>query len=66
MSNLLLFPDRRKTMSEAALWLVRIGEGLTDDERRELEQWLAGNPRNAQVLMRLANVSSWTTRARRS
>lgn len=56
MSKLLRFPGTRKITEQASLWLVSIDEGLTDDERRALEKWLADDPRHGQALVRLANV----------
>src|SRR5690606_20630242 len=56
MSKLLRFPGTRKITEQASLWLVSIDEGLTDDERRALEEWLADDPRHGQALVRLANV----------
>ncbi|HEY8521626.1 MAG TPA: FecR domain-containing protein [Gammaproteobacteria bacterium] len=56
MSNLLQFPDPRRIMREASSWIVSLDEGLTDDERRELEAWLAADPRHAKALLRLAET----------
>lgn len=59
MSNLVNFPDPRKTLREASLWIVSIEEGLTEDEGRELEAWLAADPQNAKTMVRLAET--WET-----
>jgi transmembrane sensor len=56
MGNLLRFPDPRNTMREASLWLVAIEEGLAEDERRKLEEWLASDPRHEEALRQLARV----------
>lgn len=59
MTNLVQFPDPRKVMREASLWLVRMEEELAEDERRQLDQWLAADPRHPKALVRLAEV--WET-----
>jgi transmembrane sensor len=56
MSKVVRFPDTRKTLEEASLWLVSLEEGLADDERRALEEWLAADPRHGKALVQLANV----------
>jgi transmembrane sensor len=56
MGNLLHFPDRRKIKREASLWLVSIDEGLTEDESRQFEEWLAADPRHPQALAKLADL----------
>lgn len=42
---------------KAARWAVRKDRGLSADERRELEEWLAGDRRNAEAFGRMGQ--SW-------
>lgn len=56
MSKLLHFPDPRRIMQEASEWLVTIEEGLSDEERRRLEEWLAADQRHSKALAQLAKV----------
>lgn len=59
MGSLLRFPQQlwrlRKTREEACSWLVSLDEGLSADERRELEQWLAADPSHGRVLVEMAH-----------
>lgn len=51
MSKLVNFPNRQAIREKACLWLTRLEAGLQDDERRELESWLASDPVNAKELL---------------
>lgn len=56
MSNLVRFPDPRLSKDEASLWLVRLEEGLSEEERAELEQWLESDPAHVHLLVRMARA----------
>lgn len=56
MTNLVHFRDPGSIRQEASLWLVRVDEGLSDEERGELATWLAADARHAKEFIRLAAV----------
>lgn len=53
MSNLIPFPSRHVTREQAGHWLARLDRGLSTEERKELDAWLAGNPRHSQSLIEM-------------
>jgi transmembrane sensor len=56
MSNLVRFPSRSKTRQEASLWLVCVEEGLSEEERTKLAEWLASDRAHAEEFIRLARL----------
>lgn len=56
MSNLVRFPGARRVKEEASGWLVRLDEGLAEDERNELAHWLEADPAHGEALVRMARL----------
>lgn len=56
MNNVYRLPDRADPTAEACEWLARIDRGLTAQEQHDLQEWLAGNPRRAEVLIESAGL----------
>ena len=54
-TNLLAFPDARRSREQAALWLTRLDRGLAGDERNEMRQWLA-DVTNHKALVEMARL----------
>jgi transmembrane sensor len=54
-TNLLAFPDTRRSREQAALWLTRLDRGLATDERNEMRQWLA-DVTNHKALVEMARL----------
>jgi transmembrane sensor len=54
-TNLLAFPDTRRSREQAALWLTRLDRGLAADERNEMRQWLA-DVTNHKALLEMARL----------
>lgn len=54
-TNLLAFPDTRRSREQAALWLTRLDRGLAADERTEMRQWL-GDATNHRALIEMARL----------
>jgi transmembrane sensor len=54
MSNLLRLPNRRQTAEQAAEWAVALKEGLSEEQRQRLHQWLRADPTHAEALERMA------------
>jgi transmembrane sensor len=54
-TNLLSFPDPRRSREQAALWLTRLDRGLAADERTDLRQWL-GDVTNHKALVEMARL----------
>src|SRR4051812_31546961 len=54
-TNLLAFPDARRSREQAALWLTRLDRGLAADERNEMRQWLA-DAGNHKALVEMARL----------
>jgi transmembrane sensor len=55
MSNLVAFPDARRSREQAALWLTRLDRGLAADERAEMGQWLV-DLSNHRALVEMARL----------
>jgi transmembrane sensor len=54
-TNLLAFPDTRRSREQAALWLTRLDRGLGTDERNEMRQWLT-DVTNHKALVDMARL----------
>jgi transmembrane sensor len=47
-------PNRRQAREEASLWVARLDRGLSAEERRALDEWLAADSSHAAALVDLA------------
>ncbi len=47
-------PNRRRAREEASLWIARLDRGLTAEERRALDEWLAVDSSHPTALVDLA------------
>ena len=56
MSNIIDFSEGDRHYDEASEWLVRLSEGLSDDEKRTLGEWMGQDPANRAALRELAEV----------
>lgn len=56
MSNIIDFSESDRHYDEASEWLVRLSEGLADDEKRVLGEWMRQDPANRAALRELAEV----------
>ncbi len=56
------FPDPPSARDTAGLWIARIDRGLTAEEARELERWLAADRANAVAFAALAELWEQTGR----
>jgi transmembrane sensor len=54
MSNLLRLPNRRRTAEQAAEWAVLLKEGLSEEQRKSLHEWLRADPTHPEALERMA------------
>ena len=43
MSQILEFDKRTRVRGQASVWLIRLQEGLTASQQRELADWLAND-----------------------
>jgi transmembrane sensor len=55
MTNLLAFPDVRRSREQAASWLTRLDRGLSAEERTEMRQWV-GDVGNHKALVEMARL----------
>lgn len=55
MTNLVAFPDVRRSREQAALWLTRLDRGLNAEERTEMRQWV-GDVSNHRALVEMARL----------
>jgi transmembrane sensor len=55
MSNVYQLPGNDST-AEACEWLARIDRGLTEQEARQLQDWLAADPRRSKALIESASL----------
>ncbi len=56
MSKIIPITNKQQIAEEAGLWLARIERGLCDEERKDIESWLAENAAHADALTELAYV----------
>lgn len=56
MNNLLRFRHRDLAREEAALWVVRIKDGLSPDQEKELEAWLRKHRDHGPALVEIATA----------
>lgn len=56
MSNIIDFSKSDRHYDKASEWLVRLSEGLSDDEKRTLGEWMWQDPANRAALRELAEV----------
>ncbi|MDH5620526.1 MAG: FecR domain-containing protein [Gammaproteobacteria bacterium] len=56
MNNVYEFPQRDKSFDEASQWCARMDKGLSAAEEQELQQWMAENDTNRQVLFEMTRL----------
>ncbi len=56
MTNLIRFPNLRRIREEAPLWIARIDRELSDEEMKELEQWLSDSPKHREAFLEAASL----------
>lgn len=57
MKNVIQFPDVERIEEQACVYLARLDAGTsTEEETRELQLWLAEDPRHRQTLMEVAQL----------
>jgi transmembrane sensor len=49
-------PNQRRAREEASLWVARLDRGLTAEERRALDKWLAADSYHPTALVELAGL----------
>jgi len=49
-------PNQRRAREEASAWIARLDRGLTADERRALDEWLAADSSHSAALVGLAGL----------
>jgi transmembrane sensor len=49
-------PNPRRAREEASLWIARLDRGLTAEERRALDEWLAADSSHSTALVGLAGL----------
>jgi transmembrane sensor len=54
MNKIVKLPDPREIKQQAAEWIVALTEGLTEQQRQLLHEWLAADPAHAEALVRMA------------
>jgi transmembrane sensor len=55
MTNLITFPDRRRSIEEASEWIIRIDAGLSSEDAQALNEWLSASPQNASALLEMGH-----------
>jgi transmembrane sensor len=56
MSNIIDFPTQERRFDEASLWIARLDRGLSEQEEKELRQWMKKDLENQRVLIKLAQL----------
>ncbi|MFA5630969.1 MAG: FecR domain-containing protein [Porticoccaceae bacterium] len=57
MKNVVQFPDNAALKNAAAQWLVKLDRGeLSSEDRKALNDWLAGGPEHKATLLKMASL----------
>jgi transmembrane sensor len=56
MGKLIELPNPRRIRAQACVWLARVDAGLSDHDRKALDDWLASSPRHAEALLEIAKL----------
>lgn len=56
MTNLLKFPNVRRTREVATTWIARVDRKLSEQELRELQHWLSQSPRHRRAFVEAAQL----------
>ena len=56
MTNLLKFPNLRRIDEAASLWIVRIDRELSEQELRDLKEWLSESPKHREAFVAAARL----------
>jgi len=54
MNNVYELPKRKVMLGEASEWIARLDRGMTKQEEKAMQIWLAENSKNPETLMKLA------------
>jgi transmembrane sensor len=55
-AEVIRLPNQRRAREEASVWIARLDRGLTVEERRALDEWLAVDPGHSTALVDLAGL----------
>jgi transmembrane sensor len=56
VSNIYEMPNREKRFDEASQWIAKLDQGLTKQDARELQQWMAASRANYDTLIQMATL----------
>jgi transmembrane sensor len=56
MSVIHTLETRDRRFDEAALWIAKLDKGLSKDDEKSLQQWLAAEPENHEVFLQMAEM----------
>ncbi len=56
MNNVHEFPQNGRRYDEAGIWIAKMDNELTPTETEELQEWMAADPKNQEVLFKMANL----------
>ncbi len=56
MNNPRRFTSLQTIEEESSLWLSKIDRGLSEEDRQQIGEWLAAEPRHRETLLRLAGL----------
>lgn len=56
MNNIRQFSSKEDIQEQACLWVSRLDRELSEDEKAQLDEWLAESPNHRKALMEAANL----------
>jgi len=56
MNNIRQFSSKEDIQEQACLWVSRLDRELSEDEKAQLDEWLAESPNHRKALMEAASL----------
>ena len=56
MTNIYELPSQEQRYDEASQWIEKLDNGLSPEEERSFQQWMAADPKNEALLLKMANL----------
>lgn len=56
MSEIYNFRSQDQRFDEASLWIAKLEKGLSEEDETALRQWMAADPKNQQIFLKMAEM----------
>ena len=58
MSNVYQIQSNEQRQDEASEWIAKLDRELTESEVSELQQWMAADPKNEELLTQMTEIDA--------